>query len=422
MRRGLVLAAFVAPVLLLACANGDNPPATGPLGGTDATTDSGSAEVAAETNDDGFVLPETGSSDADKETSPIDPDAACATASVEAKAELQPVDIIWMVDNSGSMKAAVDQVTKGLNAFAALIDTKKLDYKVIMLSKRGATSGTTYPVCIPPPLSGDTMCGNGPRFFHSSIDIKSTQPLEQFLGTLDQTAGYALGDSRGGEPWKDQLRPAASKTIVIVTDDDSRFSATDFETFPGGKNPFNSAMLPPGILDPSRKGLFDGYIFGGVYGWGSDTDPSVKCTYPDTTQPAAAGATYTTLVNKTKGPRAKICADAATEWPKFLDAVASAVVKSSKLACTLDLPLPTSGTLDPTAVNVQIEGTTGTTLVPKVKDAASCGSSVAWYYDDEAMPTKVLLCPAACDAANAAVGVDKPGKISILFGCKTIIK
>ncbi|MGZ5969807.1 MAG: hypothetical protein ACXWP4_19175, partial [Polyangiales bacterium] len=352
----------------------------------------------------------------------IDPDAACATASVEAKAELQPVDIIWMVDNSGSMKAAVDQVTKGLNAFAALIDTKKLDYKVIMLSKRGATSGTTYPVCIPPPLSGDTMCGNGPRFFHSSIDIKSTQPLEQFLGTLDQTAGYALGDSRGGEPWKDQLRPAASKTIVIVTDDDSRFSATDFETFPGGKNPFNSAMLPPGILDPSRKGLFDGYIFGGVYGWGSDTDPSVKCTYPDTTQPAAAGATYTTLVNKTKGPRAKICADAATEWPKFLDAVASAVVKSSKLACTLDLPLPTSGTLDPTAVNVQIEGTTGTTLVPKVKDAASCGSSVAWYYDDEAMPTKVLLCPAACDAANAAVGVDKPGKISILFGCKTIIK
>jgi hypothetical protein len=127
-------------------------------------------------------------------------------------------------------------------------------------------------------------------------------------------------------------------------------------------------------------------------------------------------------VNKTKGPRAKICADAATEWPKFLDAVASAVVKSSKLSCTLDLPMPTMGTLDPSAVNVEIDGASGKTLVPKVKDAASCGTTVAWYYDDDLAPTKVLLCPAACDAANASVGVDKPGKISILFGCKTVIK
>src|SRR5262249_54548416 len=120
--------------------------------------------------------------------------------------------------------------------------------------------------------------------------------------------------------------------------------------------------------------------------------------------------------------RAKICNDAATEWPKFLDAVASAVVKSSKLSCTLDLPMPATGTLDPTAVNVQIEGMSGTKLLPKVADAASCGTSLAWYYDNDLTPTKVILCPAACDAANADVGVDKPGKISILFGCKTVIK
>jgi hypothetical protein len=423
MRRGLVLAACAA-AMGLACANGSEPPAA-PTFPTDtgAAVDSTFTDVASETPiDDGFSLDSGTATDAPSETSTIDPDAACATASVEAKAELQPVDIIWMVDNSTSMQPAVAEVKKGLNAFAALIDAKKLDFKVIMLSKRGTTATGAYPVCIPPPLSGDTACGNGPRFFHSNVDIKSTQPLEQFLGTLDQTAGYALGDSRGGEPWKDQLRATASKTIVVVTDDNSRFSATDFETFPGGKNPFNSTTLPPGLLDPSRKGLFDGYIFAGVYGWGSDSDPSVKCTYSDSTQPASSGFTYTTLVNKTKGPRAKICADAATEWPKFLDAVASAVVKSSKLSCTLELPMPSMGTLDPTAVNVEIEGSTGKTLVPKVKDAASCGSTVAWYYDDDLAPTKVLLCPGACDAANAAVGVDKPGKISILFGCKTVIK
>lgn len=60
--------------------------------------------------------------------------------------------------------------------------------------------------------------------------------------------------------------------------------------------------------------------------------------------------------------------------------------------------------------------------IPKVADATACGTGEGWYYDDELTPTKVILCPAACDAANAAVGVDKPGKIGILFGCKTLIK
>src|SRR5439155_12721567 len=114
-----------------------------------------------------------------------------------------------------SMAPAVAQVRAGLNAFAQSIGAKSLDYKVIMLSLRDAAttitvSGSTrYPVCIAPPLSGDSNCGNGPRFFQSNIDIKSTQPLEQFLGTMDQTKGYAAGEARGGEPWAKELRPNA---------------------------------------------------------------------------------------------------------------------------------------------------------------------------------------------------------------------
>src|SRR5262249_38031668 len=145
---------------------------------------------------------------------------------------------------------------------------------------------TRYPICIPPPLSGDNACGDGMRFFHSTVDIRSTQPLEQLLGTLGQTAGYTASDARGGPPWANHLRPQASKTIVVVTDDNARLSATDFETFPGGKNPFNSLTLPPGILDPSWTGLFDGYLFSGIYGWGNAADPSVRCTYPDQSMPA----------------------------------------------------------------------------------------------------------------------------------------
>lgn len=419
MRRALVA------VLLAGCAGGEDAP-TGGVPTLDATVDTlfDAAEAAEDAApvDSGTLVVDAGDTSVS-----IDPDAACATATAEAKTEILPVDIIWMVDNSASMEPAVTELKAGLNAFAALIAAKKLDYKVIMLALRSKTSpitvagGTRYPVCIPAPLAGDDNCGNGPRFFHSHVDIKSTQPLEQFLGTLDQTEGYKVGQERGAEPWKAELRPKASRTIVIVSDDNSRLSATDFETFAGGKNPFNSLILGPGVLDPSRAGMFKDYLFAGLYGWGSETDPGVKCKFADGTSPAASGSTYTTLVTKTGGPRAKLC-DGKAAWTTFFDAIASAVAKTAKLACELELPLPTTGTLDPGAVNVKITGASGSTLVPKVASATACGTGLGWYYDNDTAPKKVLLCPGACDAANAAVGVDKPGKIEVLFGCKTVIK
>jgi hypothetical protein len=355
-------------------------------------------------------------------------DAACATAAAEAQTVTLPVDIIWMVDNSASMAPAVAQVRAGLNDFAQAIAAKSLDYKVIMLSLRDPATtitvagGTRYPVCIPPPLAGDANCGNGPRFFQSGIDIKSTQPLEQILGTLGQTTGYTPGTDRGGEPWSQELRPSATKTIVVVTDDESRLSATDFETFAGGPNPNNASLvLPPGVLDPSRQGSFANYVFAAIYGWGSATSPSTKCAYPDGSAPPNSGPTYTTLVQKTSGPRAKIC-DGAPAWAPFFDAVAQAVVQRSKLACDLAIPTPTGAALDPKKVNVEIDANGVSTTVPKVTDASACGTSVAWYYDDDIAPTKVVLCPAACDAANAQVGAGSTGKIQVLFGCATILK
>ena len=409
---------LAAVALLIGCAGGETVPSGGvPTGDSSVLVDSALV-------DSGTLVVDV--MDSATDTS-IDPDAACAKATAEAKTEILPVDIIWVVDNSSSMEPAVVELKAGLNAFATLIAAKKLDYKVIMLALRSKTSPITvsgsirYPVCIPPPLAGDANCGNGPRFFHAAVDIKSTQPLEQFLGTLDQTEGYRAGQERGAEVWKPELRATASRTIVVVTDDNSRFSATDFETFAGGKNPFNSLILPPGILDPSRAGLFKDYLFAGLYGWGSATDPSVKCTFGDGTQPPSAGGTYTTLVKKTGGPRAKLC-DGKAAWTTFFEAIATAVAKTAKLSCEMELPLPAVGTLDPSAVNVRITSAAGSTLIPKVANAAACGPDLGWYYDNDAAPTKVILCRAACDAANAAVGVDKPGKIDVLFGCKTVIK
>ncbi len=401
--------------------SGSSGGAAGAAGGT-TTSDLPDGGPGGSIDDGGFDFP-----DAEPDAPVVTPDAACATATEKATTTQLPVDIIWMVDNSASMLPAIQEVTAGLNDFATLIASKNLDYRVIMLSLRSPTSPVSiggsnrYPVCIPQPLAGDASCGDGPRFFQSSIDIRSTQPLEQFLGTFGQTDGYQQGQAKGGEPWADKLRPEATKTIVVVTDDNARLSATDFEAFPGGKNPFNSLTLPPGILDPSYNGLFKDYLFSGIYGWGDANDPGVTCVYPDGTKPPSSGPTYTTLVNKTKGVRAKLC-DAAAAWGPFFDAVADAVEQTSKLACDLPIPVPADGTLDPEAVNVQLVVDEMPTTLGKVSGAAACGPAGGWYYDNDAAPTHVLLCPASCTVAQASVGPGKTGRIEVLFGCATILQ
>jgi hypothetical protein len=206
-----------------------------------------------------------------------------------------------------------------------------------------------------------------------------------------------------------------------VTDDNARLSATQFETFPGGQNPFNSLTLPPGILDPSWNGLFEGYVFSGIYGWGSTSDPSVTCLYPDQSAPPSSGPTYTTLVGNTGGVRAKIC-DGSAAWGPFFSAVADAVVATSELSCEVGIPTPSSGTIDFNKVNVRIVSSEGEAILAKVGGASDCGPDGGWYYDDPAAPTLVILCPTSCDQARAQVGPGKDGRIEVLFGCETILK
>ncbi|AUX47031.1 uncharacterized protein SOCE26_085420 [Sorangium cellulosum] len=432
--RYLLLLAAIAPLAgAYACAtsnSSDRPPVGGASSGAEAGTGGGTstgggsgAEAGTGGGSTGF-LDDGGTGDG-----AFDPDSACATALAEARTEQLPVDIVWMVDNSPSMEPAVAEVKQGLNDFAARIAASALDYRVIMLSYRSKTSPVTvggddlYPVCIPPPLAGDGSCGNGERFFHSSVNIRSTQPLEQLLGTLGQTAGYREGDARGGEPWREQLRPEATKTLVLVTDDNSRLTADQFERFAGGRTPGSSStslMLPPGILDPHWNGLFEGYVFSAIYGWGLESDPEVTCVYSDGSTPPSPGPTYTELVARTDGVRARVC-DGHAAWEPFFAAVAQAVVRSSRLSCELDIPEPSGGaTLDPDAVNVRIADSGAEEVLFRVDGAEGCGPDGGWYYDDPARPEHVVLCQASCDRAQAVVGPGKAGRIEVLFGCTTI--
>lgn len=371
----------------------------------------------------------------------LDPDAACAAMEIVPAAVVRPpVDIIWVVDNSNSMATPISEVRMGMNDFAATLLRSGLDYRMILLSLRSARSGR-LPICIDPPLAGPG-CADGERFFQIDVDIRSAQPIEQLLGTLAQSSGYAEGAGDGGPPWRHLLRDGAHKTIVVVTDDNQRTCArptggssctpghpplTDIslEDYPGGLHPFSPAgttrTIGPGILTAAYGDLFADYTFDAIYGWGSETDPDATCTYGDGSSPPSPGYTYSTLVARTGGVRAQLCSDSAA-WASFFDEVAGGVVMAAPIACEIAVPPPPDGMfLVPGLVNVDVRGASGTTRLGYVADAAACDATLGgWYYDDVASPATILLCPASCTFARGVVVDAATSGIDVAFGCDSV--
>jgi hypothetical protein len=78
--------------------------------------------------------------------------------------------------------------------------------------------------------------------------------------------------------------------------------------------------------------------------------------------------------------------------------------------------IPVGGKSDPTKVNVLFtpDGGGAPLVIKQVKDAASCLGQSAWYYDDPANPTQIMLCPGACDLVTNA-----KGQVEVVLGCKT---
>lgn len=96
-------------------------------------------------------------------------------------------------------------------------------------------------------------------------------------------------------------------------------------------------------------------------------------------------------------------------------------IRGSALPCQYAVPMPESGTPDYGKVNVQFTRSNGTkSTIVYVNDVNGCDpNSGGWYYDvnpSSGTPTKILLCPASCNAVKA----DSQGKVDVLLGCKSI--
>lgn len=193
-----------------------------------------------------------------------------------------PVDVVWLVDTSGSMVAETAAVNANLNRFATSLAQSGLDYRVVMIAARGTGR---LRVCVPPPLGG-ANCADGPRFRHVPQFIGSRNPLQILLSTYSQ--------------WRDFLRPGTHRVIVAVTDDDSNLSADAFD-----------AML-------RANAGWDEYVFNSIVGFESRADcPTLS----------RRGSVYLTLTERTGGQRARVCdPDWSGTFTSFAHTIASHVI------------------------------------------------------------------------------------------------
>lgn len=190
-----------------------------------------------------------------------------------------PVDVVWFVDNSGSMTEETRYVNMNLNTFAGVMEASGLDYRVIMIARRGTGS---LQVCATPPLGG-ANCGDGPRFRHVDQQVESTDGLQLVLNTYSR--------------WGDFVRPQALKFFVAVTDDNSALSADAFDAM--------IRMRPP----------FERYTFHSIVGYNNRTECPTLAT---------VGTVYLTLTERTMGERARICD---MDWSGIFTSFARSIVR-----------------------------------------------------------------------------------------------
>lgn len=328
----------------------------------------------------------------------------CAEQVSEAVEGLLPADIIVAVDNSGSMEEEALEVQASMNDFAAIITGSNIDAHIVMIS---ADSSHDAGICVPAPL-GSGSCpddDNLPIYRHLPQVVQSTDSLELILSTYDH--------------WKDSLRPGASRTIAVISDDNSALDAASF----------TQQLL---ALDASFQGFkFDAIVAPYEVGpfvclncpapcdscdpcCGANADPFPACI----DLPAEEGTVYKLLVSQTGGVLGDLCVQ--NFQPVFQD-MATAVVGSAQIACVYDIPDPGGGQeIDEDLVNVEFtpgQGAAEELIYHVPGGKADCGSNGGWYYDDPADPQQIIFCDATC----AAVQASTDGKVTVTYGCETVI-
>ncbi len=150
----------------------------------------------------------------------------------------RPVDIVWAIDQSGSMGDTIEAVRGQLNAFADAISAYDGDYRVIILAAR-TNDPDDHELCVPEPLAGPN-CGDGSRFLQIDEHVDSHDALDKIMEHFDEIEGF--------------LRPDSRRHFVVVTDDKSYVSAGQFEDFLAQRDGFDDYVFHSIVGHKKKKG------------------------------------------------------------------------------------------------------------------------------------------------------------------------
>ena len=395
--RNFLFATFAALFLLLAgcSAEGDSGGQGGSVagrGGTGGTggaaaKDSGVAGSGGVSGSGGSAA--TGGSGGSTDPivpDPEDPENCTGITETAEPATLAKVDIIWVIDSSGSMWDEAQRVATNINAFATDIGSASIDYRVVILTTVDlVTAGT------PLATSGNYL------FVAANVDSQNS------LAILRDLYGQ----------YSSFLRPDAVTHFVILTDDESDFNL--LLTPAERANAFRNEMQ--GLLG---KSFYAHAIASEDAGGGAACMPSdpAACpfgmTIPGMCGASAPGFTYYELAKLTSALTVSVCI---ADWSEVFGPLKEAVIESAPLPCNYAIPAPPDNKkLDAAKVNVQyLPAEGGEQLFPRADGLEACAGHLAWYYDDPDAPQEVLLCEDACKMVAAG------GTINITFGCETVL-
>jgi hypothetical protein len=297
-------------------------------------------------------------------------DLGCASSTSEAK--LVPVNLVILLDRSGSMGDGINgdpalkwqPVTQGLQAFFADANSAGMSASLAM-----------FP-------SPNDEC-NPSVYYFAQVPMRTLPEATAFQAAIAATAPSGstptLPAIKGAIDYaKDNSMPGTRTAIVLVTDGDpdtcnSSVSNVSFEVAKVAQT------IPTYVIGVGQSLTSLGMI-------------------------AQSGGTgQPTLVSVGDA------AQTATSFQQALEAIRGLV-----LTCDFPLPQPPPGmSLDFHSVNVLYTPSSG--AAEQLLYNSACTGGVGWRYDDPQNPSKVILCDTSCTDAKQ----DHSGRIDVVFGCAT---
>lgn len=396
-----VRAALFALPCLIACGGAD--PVEPDAGLTSAAAATADASSLGNAPVPGFADASTGAGNGPAPSTP----GSCAGINAAAEAKLLPVDIVWAIDDSGSMAPSFPAIQAALNRFSSDIAGAGIDAHIVLLAGQG--------ICVPAPL-GSGQCGVGGGLGGGigggGIVAPGRAPdskTPSFLH-LDTPFGYSagMGVILDNFPHYKQMLRADARTHLVLTEDGAppMAPAAVIEHVEGRRGATAAGPWSP-ALKPGAW-TFNGVVCKNGLGGGACL---TAFQVPQTTL---------SLITSTGGVLSDLSqagAAGADPFASLLQALATKVIVGAELSCEYDIPPPPAGqSFDRNLVNVlYTQEPQPEKLIPRAP--SSCDAKTTWRYDNDTQPTKIVLCPAACSEVRARQGA----KLRVQFGCATTV-